>query len=179
MEVGQPAFPPAVAPFDGQDDQVQGVPWLYLDPAGAAPARGIGRRERLDDDALVTPGDGVLEELRRLVFVGGDQARHQHRRGDHGGERGVPFGVGLVEQVGAVQVQHVEQENAQRDCPGALFSGLERVDIAGRARRGVLEGVGAAVRAQRDQFAVEDGVADGERGEGRHDLRQPLGDVVE
>ncbi len=155
------------------------MPGLYLDPAGAAAAGGVGGGQGLDDDALVASGDGFPEEFRGLVFIGGDQPRHEHRFRDHRGQGGVPLGVGPVEQVGAVEMQHVEQEDAQRDQAGALLGGFERVDIACRARRGVLEGVGAAVRAQRDQLAVKDGVADGECGQDRHDLGQPVGDVVE
>jgi hypothetical protein len=127
----------------------------------------------------MAPGHGVLEELRGLVLIGGDQARHEHRGRYDGRERGVAFGVGPVEQVGAVEVQHVEQEDTQRHLGGVLLSGTERVDLAGRARCGVLEGVGAAVGAQRDQLAVEHGVAHGEPGERRHHLGQPVGDVVE
>ena len=44
VQVGQPALAPAVTPLDGQHHQVEGVPWLHLDPAGAAPPGGVGRR---------------------------------------------------------------------------------------------------------------------------------------
>ena len=82
--------------------------------------------------------------------------------------------AGLVDQVGAVQVQHVEQEHRQRD--DRVGSALA---AARGARRGHLERVGPAVGAQRDQLAVEDGRAYGQGAERGDGLGQPGGDVVE
>jgi hypothetical protein len=67
VQVGQPALPPAMAPFDGEHYQVERVPGLDLDPAGATPSGGVRGGERLDDYALVPSPDGVAEKRRRLV----------------------------------------------------------------------------------------------------------------
>ena len=174
VQVGQPAAAAPVPPFDGEHHQVQGVPRLDLDPAGAPAARRVGGIQRLDHDAFVPAGDRVAEELHRFGDRAGDQAGHE-QLGRHGpGQLGVPSPVGQVDQVRPLQMQHVEQEHRQRDGRG---TGV-RV-LAGGAGRGVLERQRPAVAAQRDHLAVEDRRADRQLGQGRHDVGEPAGDLIE
>jgi hypothetical protein len=174
VQVGQPAAAPSVPPFDGEHHQVQGVPRLDLDPAGAPAARRVGRIQRLDHHAFVSMGDRVTEELRGCGDRAGDQAGRE-QLGRHGpGQLGVPPPVGQVDQVRPLQVQHVEQEHRQRDGRG---SGV-RV-LAGGARRGVLERQRPAVAAQRDQLAVEDRRANRQLRQRRHHVGEPAGDLIE
>ena len=70
VQVRQPALAPAVPPLGREHDQVEGVHRLDLQPADAAPARGVRRVERLDHHALVAAGDRVGEE----------RAGHRRRR---------------------------------------------------------------------------------------------------
>src|SRR5262245_17273779 len=76
MEVGQPAPAATMTPLGGENDEVEGVPRLHFDPAGAAAAGGVGRVERLDHDALVPSSDSVGEELGRPGRIGGDESRN-------------------------------------------------------------------------------------------------------
>ena len=69
--------------------------------------------------------------------------------GDGPGQRGVPVLVFGVDQVGAFQVEGVEQEHRKRDRRAPAVQ-------AGGAGRRVLERQRPAVLAQRDQLAVED-----------------------
>ena len=173
VQVGQPAAAPPVAPLDGQHHQVQRVPRLDLDPPGAAAAGRVRGGERLDHDALVAVRQGVLEERRGLVGRGGDQAGHEQLGRHRAGQGGVPLPVFGVDQVGALQVQGVEQEQRQRDRRAPR--GVQ----AGGAGRGVLERQRPPVLAQRDQLAVQDRARDRELGQDRHHLGEPGRDVVE
>ena len=73
------------------------MPRLDLDPAGAAAARGVGRVQALDDDALVAGGDLVGEERLGGPRVVGDEPWHEGVLGQQSRERGEPFGGGPVE----------------------------------------------------------------------------------
>jgi hypothetical protein len=150
------------------------VPGFDLDPAGAPPAGRVRGVKRLDHDAFVPVRERVAEELARF----GDRTRDQPGReqvGRHGpGQFGVPPLVGQVDQIRPVGVQHVEQEHRKRDA------GTFGVPVlAGGAGRGVLEGQRPAVRAQRDQLAVEDRRAHRQPGQDGHHLREPAGDLIQ
>ena len=84
----------------------------------------------------------------------------------------MPFPVGQVDQVGALQVQRVEQEHRQRDGRPAALE-------AGGAGRGVLERQRTAVLAQRDQLAVQHRGTRRQFGQDRRHVGQPGGDVVQ
>src|SRR4029450_6286530 len=58
VEVGQPALAAAVAPLDGQDDQVEGVDRLDLEPAGPAAGGPPGRGQPRDHSAPARPAPG-------------------------------------------------------------------------------------------------------------------------
>lgn len=160
-----------------------------IQPA-AAPSGGVGGAERLDQHALVAPLDRVGEESGGPLGARGDDPRHPQPLGDGPGQRRVPFGAGRVEQVGAVEVQDVEQEHRQRHRPRAPGA-ARRAPLARRALfgaragagrgagRGHLERLRAAVRTERDQLAVEDRVADRQPAQHLDHLGQPAGDVVE
>jgi hypothetical protein len=174
VQVGQPPLPAAVPPLDGEHHQVERVPRLDLDPARAAPPGRVGGGQRLGHHALMPPRDRVAEERVRLVRVTGHQPRHQHLGRNDAGQRRAPLHVRQVDQVGPVQVQHVEQKDRQRHHRGAGRSGL-----AGRPRGRVLEGVRPPVRPQRDQLPVEYRRPHRQRRQRGDDLGQPRGDVVE
>ena len=97
---------------------------LTFSQRGAAAAGGVGRVERLDDDALVAGGQRGVEvrpaaSPRSPVTARGDAQRLGHG----GGERRRPPRQRRVEQVLAVEVQHVEEHgvsDARRRCADAM-----------------------------------------------------------
>src|SRR5215472_5015707 len=114
VEVRQPSGTPSVAPLRGEDDQVERGARLDLDPVAAAAARSVRRVDGLDDDALVSSRDRVVEEPARLLQIGGNDARDQRLgRRDLGQPRETLSGW-LVDQVAPVEMQQVEQEGGQR-----------------------------------------------------------------
>ena len=168
VQVGQPAAAPPVAPLGGQHDQVESVPRLYLDPLAAPAAGRVAAVQRLDHDALMAAGDGVTEEFRGRDRIRRDDARdHQRVRQDPGQQR-MPLAAGRVDQVGAVEVQEIEEERGQRQVRLLLPGGV----VAGRTARGDLEGPGAPVREQGHRFAVEHR---GRRAEAEHGMRRSRG----
>lgn len=115
-----------MAPFDGEDDQVEGVHGLDLEPGGTAAAGAVGGVEGLDDDALVAPGQGRGGEVAGggaggpVLGVGGDETAYAQGLGDDAGELGVAVGGGEGEQVAAVDGQQVEEDRGEGDGgPGA------------------------------------------------------------
>ena len=139
---------------------------LDLQPAGAAPAGGVGRVERLDDHALVAARHRVVEHRARRVGVGRDHARDPQRLRHELLERREALGARAVDQVLAARVQHVEE---QRREPARL-----------RRRLAVTwNGSGRPSAAQRDRLAVEHDRIDRQRQRRRDHLRHARGDVVE
>ena len=148
---------------------------LDLDPSRSAPAGGVRRGEVLDDDALVPGGDQLVEERLRLLRVGGHPARdEQGLRGDRLQPRETLAGR-QVDQVVAVEVQHVEEVRRERD----LRAQPRDVQAARRAGRGLLEGARPASVVQRDGLAVEDEGLALQREHRLDHLGQPVGDLVE
>jgi len=172
VQVGQPAAAPPVSPLDGQHHQVERVPRLDLDPPGTPAARRVRGGERLDHDAFVAVGQRIGEEGHGLLGRGCDQARHEQLGGDGPGQRGVPMLVFGVDQVGALQVEGVEQEHGKRDRRTLALQ-------AGGAGRRVLERQRPAVLAQRDQLAVQHRAGQRQLGQDSHHLGQAGRDVVE
>ena len=168
VDVGEPALAAAAAPLDGQHDQVEGVHRLDLDPGGAATPGVVRRVHRLHDHALVAEGEGVPDEGRGDLGVVGADAGRAVPLGDQLGERRPPLGAGPVEQVGAVEVQQVEE--VRRHLDAALHGG---------ARRGLLEGPRPAVVGQGQRLAVEHEPLGREGSRHLDDLGQPVGDHVE
>ncbi len=82
----------------------------------AAAARVVGRVERLDHDALVAGGERGVEERLRAAPSSATTARGTTRGAGHDAPRARvgALGAGPVEQVLAVEVQHVEEERRQR-----------------------------------------------------------------
>src|SRR5207249_992835 len=80
VEVGEPAPAPPAAVLHGQDDEIEGVGRLELQPVEAAMARGVGRGERLGHQALVSLRQRLAEKA--CGFVGGagvDPGQHRAR----------------------------------------------------------------------------------------------------
>ena len=145
VDVGQVAAPTPGAVLDREDDQVEGVPRLDLDPPGTATTRLVRRRRRLHDDALLAVGrrrprtasDGLVGRRRH-------EPLHGPRTGD-GVQGRQPREQRRVEQVDAVHVQAVEEERRQDD-------------LGRRGRgpgRGLLERPRPTVRPDRERLAVE------------------------
>ena len=148
VDVGEPALAPARAPLDGEHDEVEGVDRLDLDPGRAAAPGGVGRREVLDHDALVAGGEHVGERTPRPPPASAVTSRGTRNAGGHQRlERRGALGAGRVEQVAAVEVQHVEEE---RRHPHRRAGSRPR-----RARRGLLERPRPAVVVEREHLAVE------------------------
>ena len=80
---------------------------LDLDPRRAAPARLVGRVQRLDHDALVAHRQRLLEQLRPA-------ARHPPLRRHQRRQRRGALGARPVEQILAVEVQQVEEHRRQQ-----------------------------------------------------------------
>ena len=139
------------------------------------PPRLVRPGERLDHHALVPVREGVGERGRGDPRGGGHHPGHpqglRHDRGEHGR----PLRGRRVEQIGPVEVQHVEEHRGQRG------GGPQRGRVAATADpgRGDLERLRPAVRAQRDDLAVEHGGGHRQRQHGLHHLGHPGGDVVQ
>ena len=142
MNVGQLSFTPARPPLDGQHHQIQGVNRLDLEPTGPAAARLVRRGQRLGHHALVPGGQRRVQEVAGGSRIRGDQPIDPVLRGHDVVERRGALAGRRVEQVDAVAVQDVEEEDRQR-LGGA---GRRDVDRPAEARRGDLEGLWPAVR---------------------------------
>ena len=99
-----------------------------------------------------------------------DRARDAQLRRDDRVERLAAARERLVEQVLAVDVQHVEEQRGERRGPRTARA---------EARGGDLERLGPPVGAQRDRLAVEHDRPHGQRARGGDHLGQPRRHVVE
>src|SRR3954465_1039738 len=93
--------PLRLGPGDPHPDQ--------LAPRPAATG-GVGRGQRLDHDPLVPGRQRGTEVLLRCRRIGRDAPRHVQRLGNRTRERFRPACERRVEQVLAVEVQHIEQD---------------------------------------------------------------------
>ena len=170
MQVGEPAGAAAVAPLGGEDDEVEGADGLHLAPRVPAPPGLVARADRLHHHALVAGGERILGEARRVVRVGRGDRRHPPRPGDPL-EHGEPFRQRRVDEIDAVDVQHVEEERLQ---PGrrALALGAE-------AAHRVLEQLRATAGIDAERLAVEHHRRDGQRACRSDNGREPFRDLVE
>ena len=172
MEVRELPLPAPVPPLGGEDDEVERVRGLHLQPAGAAPARLVRRIERLHHHALVAACERLVEKrLRDDRIVGlyprNDQLLRETRR-----ERDEPLAGRSVDEVGAVDVEAVEEEGAERSLVG-------RRRLRAEAAHRDLERLGTTVRTKRDRLAVEDDRIHVELSNGGCDLGYAIGDVRE
>ncbi len=90
------------------------MPRLDLEPGAAAPARLVGRVERLQHEALVTRTERDRERGLGAGRVVHERPRHAQRRRDVRGERRDALARRMVDQVLAVEVQAVEQAQRER-----------------------------------------------------------------
>src|SRR5215210_6303515 len=109
--------------------------WTGLTFSHAAAGR-VGGLERLDHHALVAGGERRVERALRGLRVGRDEMRDP-ALGRERAEGGGALGQRRVEQVGAVEGEHVEEEHAERDLA------TQALEVAARAEPGAghLEGV--------------------------------------
>ena len=113
VQVRQPPRAPAVAPLDGEHDEVERVDRLHLAPRPAAPTGVVRRGEVLHHHSLVAAGDRGVEEALRFVRVGGDD-RGQPRDARHGRREQLPaYRQRLVDDGVAADVEDVEEERRQ------------------------------------------------------------------
>ena len=103
-----------VPPLGGENDEIERVRGLDLDPTCTSPARLVRRVERLHHDAFVATREGVLEEPLRGVPVVGLDARHDERTRKPLVERREPVAQRHVDQVLSVDVEAVEEEGRER-----------------------------------------------------------------
>ncbi len=146
VEVGQVAASTTVPPLGAQDDEIEGVHRFHLQPRPAAAAGGVGRVEVFDHHALVARLQGCREDrggVTGFLLAGDDVVPRD------ASQRLPAFPEGSVEQVGAVEVQAVEEVRPQQQCPH-LF--LPR---AAEARHGLLERSGPALVGERQRLAVQ------------------------
>jgi hypothetical protein len=144
MDVRQRARAPPVPPLGAQHDEIQRVHGLHLLPRLAPTARGVRCVERLDHDAFVPGRQRLLEERGRLVVGRAKHAGHPVRT-DGPVQRIQPRRQRLVDQVGTVEVQAVEEEGAEQQFMG----------VGPEPARRLLERARPAVVLQRESLAVE------------------------
>ena len=96
--VGQPARAAPRAPIRGDDDAVDRVGALELEPALAATSGRVGAGEILGHDALVTAGEGPIAEAPGGLGRGDDLALGEVRAAGEAGQRLPARGVRLVDQ---------------------------------------------------------------------------------
>ena len=75
MQVAQPAFAPSGSPLCGENDQIQGMDLLDLQPVRAAIARRVSRGAGLCHQALVTLRDGLIQKGLGAAGIVGQQTR--------------------------------------------------------------------------------------------------------
>jgi hypothetical protein len=119
--------------------------------------------------------DRVAREGLRGLLVRRDEPRNEQVAGHDRGQLAVPLAARQVDQVGAVQVQQVEQERRQRN----QFAAPGRIALAGGPRRGDLEGARTPIRVERDGLAIQYRGRDVQRPRRGGDLRDPAGDVLQ
>ena len=158
-----------MAPLGREHDQVQRRHRLDLAPGRAPAARLVGRADGLDHHALVTRRQRVGQQLGgRARVVGDDVADAPRRR--HPPERLEPGTEREVEQVLAIEVQHVEPRRGQAAA---------RPVVAAEAAHGVLEAVGPIVGIEADHLAIEYHRVNRQRRDDLDHAGQPVGHVVE
>ena len=114
VDVGQLSGAPARTPLHREHDEVEGVHRLDLEPARTPAPRLVRRRGRLRHHPFVTGGKGGRQERGRGLAVGGGQPVDALAGWNHRVECRETLRGGQVEQVGAVEVQQIEEEHRQR-----------------------------------------------------------------
>src|SRR5438132_6144920 len=109
VQIAQPSPPPAVPPFSSEDHEVQRARHLYLQPLLTAAAGGVAGGKRLHHHTFVATLQRVLHEARGVCAAWPPPARHEQRTRNRG-ERREAFGLRLVDQRCAVDVQAVKAE---------------------------------------------------------------------
>src|SRR5439155_21409764 len=117
VDVGELSLASARAPLDGEHDEVEREDGLYLAPARAPPAGLVGCGERFRDHALVTELEHPIQKRLRLARVAADDAVDEPCRSHEALERRSTLRVRPVEQIDAVHVEHVEEEDRWPRCP--------------------------------------------------------------
>ena len=173
VQVREPTVPPAVPPFRGEHDEVERLHRLHLAPRAPATTGVVRRVQRLEHHAFVAGRERAVEERRSLVggcsHDAGDAPLARERLHDL-----QSVAEGLVDEIVAVDVQHVEEERIERT--GGTRAGTGRTPE--RAHR-VLERMGTGIVVDADRLTVEHDRAHRERAYPLGDAGQPAGDLVE
>ena len=175
VQVAQVPAAAARAPLHRHHHQVEGMGRLDLEPTRAPPPRGVGAGERLEHHSLVAGGPGLRGVALGLLGIGGGQPRHAQRRGTGRIQRFQPFAQGTVRQVGAVQMQAIEEEGAEGQSRGAARRRLP----AAEAAHGDLERMRLAVAAQRNHLAVQNHAVQRQPRRRGRDFRQVGGQLAQ
>src|SRR6266545_5979068 len=113
MEVREPALAAAAAPFDRDDDEIERVRFLDLEPAGAAAPCLVRRLQRFRHDAFVAARERFVVESLGGFLVAGDKARDENLRREKFRERVETLARGFCSEVLAVGEETIEEKDAQ------------------------------------------------------------------
>ena len=114
VEVAQPPGAPTVPPLGGEHDQVERVHRLHLAPRRAAPARLVRRVERLHEHALVAVAVALSAKRSASSASSVSIDGSSERAGTVVAQQRLALHERLVDQRGAVEVEHVEEERVGR-----------------------------------------------------------------
>ena len=153
VQVRQPATAAAVAPLGSQDDQIQRVPRLHLEPGAAPAARRVRRGQRLHHHTLVPAASASSRKARRRRRCRRPRAARASARGRAARARRSarrPGGRGDRRRRRATRRRRRRQRHRRA---------ARRRRAGSRTGSRDLERVRPAVLAKRDGLAVEDGRA--------------------
>ena len=175
MQIAEPAASSAVAPFGGQNYQIEGVGLLDFQPALAAGAGSVRGARGFCHDALVAMVVRLAQEFDGTAWVRGERVGHQCLGRRELREGGEAARLRLVEQGLAIQVQQVKPKRRERQLGAHAFE----IELAAEPARGDLKGLRAAVGCEAEDFAVQDQLTAGQGADGFDDFRCRRGNVME
>ena len=159
-----------MTPLGGKDHQVEGANRLDLVPLRAAATRLIRRFDRLDHHALVARSQRLGPEEFGLSGVGSDQSRDSPRAGDPL-QHGQAFVQRGIDQIGAIDVEHIEEERLEPDSRANL--------ITTEAAHRLLEDSGPTVIGDSQRLTIEHHACHRQAADHGDDLRESGRDLVE
>src|SRR5205085_1250806 len=140
-----------VAPFRGQDNQVERQHRFDLDPAGAATAGVVYRVQGLDHYPFVSVRQRLAQECLGLGNIWGDDARRAPALWDGCGQDAMPLGRGPIDEVFAIDMQDVEHKRSQRQRRAQALD----IQATTEATGADLEWMRSTVRFQCQGFAIQ------------------------
>ena len=113
MQIAQPPLAPPIAPFRGENHQVERVRLLDLQPALPARSRSIGRADRLRHDAFIAAIERLPQKLGAFSGSAVTRCGTSFRPARARKRREAPY-LRLVDHRLAVEIQQVEPIRCQR-----------------------------------------------------------------